>query len=384
MALDQQEKRTAKGQSGLATGMITVTPDGVDRWHVRNGDGVRHLVTRTETAQWWCDCEDFGFTCVKHNPELRCYHIEAVRLQDSAAQQAAQMKGETKNMTEPTTNCGWVKMFHPSGVQVTIPLPLESALPSASARAMFDSLTTLLQAGWLVNMPGLEDGERVDEIKHIVRRAKANEDGSETPVIDLYPDRANFRILGIYLNTEQDIQAFEQVAGVKLRDLPLYEGDNAIERGKGAKTDKYVIALKSPVKVVFKANPKWEGDEDKKHPKRIFVRWMTAQTSDPAANGSEAKPASAAPTTAAGNNNGNGHGKGDETTLPSGSPTLTLLEALEMTTPKGVKIGDAEMDLLVKISNFKPQGETPAQAKLRQAASVALTYKHAAQKATAS
>ena len=36
---------------------------------------------------------------------------------------------------------------------------------------------------------------------------------------------------------------------------------------------KYVVALKHPVKVVWKLNPRYEGDQDKKNPKRLFVRW---------------------------------------------------------------------------------------------------------------
>jgi hypothetical protein len=102
---------------------------------------------------------------------------------------------------------------------------------------------------------------------------KTNDDGSETPVIDLYPERANFRILVLYLNTEQDVRAFETACGVHLQDLPLYDGDNAIERGKGPKTDKYVTTPPQNAKAIFKANSKWEGDEDKKHTKRLFIRW---------------------------------------------------------------------------------------------------------------
>jgi len=96
--------------------------------------------------------------------------------------------------------------------------------------------------------------------------------------------RANFRILGVYLNAEQDVQAFETACGVRLKDLPLYEGGNSIERGKGTKTDKYVVTLPRPAKVVFKRNPRYEGEEDKKHSKRIFVRWhgMNGNSAPPA------------------------------------------------------------------------------------------------------
>ena len=45
--------------------------------------------------------------------------------------------------------------------------------------------------------------------------------------------------------------------------------------------EKYVVALKRPVKIVWKFNPRYEGENDKKNPKRLFVRWANgAQTSD--------------------------------------------------------------------------------------------------------
>ena len=128
-----------------------------------------------------------------------------------------------------------------------------------------------------------EEGEQAEDIGHVVRRVKGNDDGSETPVIDLYPERAKFRVLGVYLNTPQDVAAFEAAAGLRLADLPLYEGDNSIERGKGPKTDKYVVSLSRPARVVIKPNPRYEGPEDKTHPKRLFVRWLPAGAPEPAA-----------------------------------------------------------------------------------------------------
>jgi len=279
---------------------------------------------------------------------------------------------------ENETVCGWAKVYHPSGLQVTIPLPLENALTPASAKAMLDSVSTLLTAGFLVNAPGLEDGEKVETIVGVVRRAKANDDGSETPVIDLYPDRANFRILGIYLNNEQDIQAFEKAVGVKLRDLPLYEGDNAIERGKGQKTDKYVVAIKQPLKVVFKANPKWEGDEDKKHPKRVFLRWA-----------SQAVEASASPSTPA-SHNGNGNGNGNVSTPASAEALklaatkllqLTFDDALKVATPKGTPLSELDESQLTQIATLQKKDASDELKKLKAAAQIVLAARQNAVKA---
>ena len=171
--------------------------------------------------------------------------------------------------------CGWVKLYHPSGAQITIPLYMREPITQDMAVSLAGSVAQLLGAGFSVNAPGLEDGEFVEEIGFVVRRAKTNTDGTETPVIDLYPAQGHFRLIGKYLNNEDDIKLFEAACKVDLGKLPLYEGDNAIERGKNPKVDKYVVAVK-PFRVIWKLNPRYEGENDKKNSKRLFVRWDVA------------------------------------------------------------------------------------------------------------
>ena len=222
-----------------------------------------------------CTCPDnrrygaFGIEC-KHICGLHIYLEEG----GAPRQLKPFSKGEKRMNTENLVReCGWVKLFHPSSAQVTIPLFLDKPILVVEAQSLMASVNSLLQAGFSVDVPGLEDGEHVEEIGFMVRRSKANADGTETPVVDIYPSRGNFRLLGKYLNNEADIQAFETACSVNLNSMPLYEGDNSIERGKNTKLDKYVITLRHPVKVVWKLNPKYEGDQDKKNSKRLFVRW---------------------------------------------------------------------------------------------------------------
>ncbi len=318
----EQQKRTGKALAGLANGSLKVEQAGPDTWHVQNGDQAPYLVVRA-SARWACECSDWTGRC--RTAGLNCKHIEAVRLSPQPSQQqtltnSIQMKENHMEQTQQPNNilCAWTRLFHPSGVQVTVPLPLDSVLPVEACKAMLQSVTALLEAGWQANLSSLEDGERMEEIRHVVRRVKNNDDGSETPVIDLYPERANFRILGMYLNTPADVQTFESVCRVRLSELPLYEGDNAIERGKGPKTDKYVTTLPSPVKVVLKQNPRWQGEEDKKHPKRLFVRWLNVPGSGDTGSGDPppSQPSSSprpAPTKSGNGRGANGHNSNSQT-----------------------------------------------------------------------
>lgn len=277
--LAEQNKRTQKALAALHSGQFVMTPTGTGHWRVINGEGGPYTVTRHDAA-WACTCPDYTEHC--QSRDLHCKHIEGVRL-------ARPTRKDT--MDNDTIQSGWVRLYHPAGVQVTLPVVIDQLITTEAAKLMLLNVSNLLGAGWLVNAPGLEDGEKIEDIKHVVKRVKANDDGTETPVMDLYPDRANFRILGVYLNDEAALRAFEKVTQIKLADLPLYEGDNSIERGKGPKTDKYVTTLPRATKVIFKANPKWEGEDDKKHPKRLFVRW--GEVAPSAAPTIEATPAPA-------------------------------------------------------------------------------------------
>lgn len=172
-------------------------------------------------------------------------------------------------------NTGWVKLFHSSGAQVTIPLSLDNPITSEQATALNQSVTTLIAAGLSVSPESLELGEQIIDISAVVRRSKTEGDGSDTPVLDLYFPRGNFRWVSKYVNSPDDIAAFEAATGLKLSALPVFDG-NPIELGKKPKVDeRFVIHMKAPAKLVWKPNQRYEGPEDKKNPKRLFVRWAS-------------------------------------------------------------------------------------------------------------
>jgi hypothetical protein len=72
-----QEKRTAKALACLAAGSMQVRPTADNTWRVKNGDHDPHIVIRAD-GTWACDCPDWTGRC--RTNDLRCHHIEAVRL----------------------------------------------------------------------------------------------------------------------------------------------------------------------------------------------------------------------------------------------------------------------------------------------------------------
>ena len=183
---------------------------------------------------------------------------------------------------------GWIKLFHPAGggVQVTLPVP-PAPFTQTQAQAMFTNVGTLIAAGFMVNLPGLEEGEKREAVTHIVRRRKAEDGGSSVPVMDIYAG-GNFRVLSVYLDNDKPelVSEFVDLLGPLAR-FKVYPSNAPLERGKDTETDReYVVpVLDRGVNIVYKANPKYdEAEADRlkaenkayKVPKRIFVRFEGA------------------------------------------------------------------------------------------------------------
>jgi len=179
-------------------------------------------------------------------------------------------------LSPPESICGWVRLFHPAGVLVTLPVPVGTPISPAQAKDMLLSVSGLLAAGWQVSQQSLDEGETLERVTHLVRRVKFNEDASETPLLDVYTG-GNFRQVSVYLNTPEDRSVFEEISGMELNGLPLFEGDAPIERQRNPNRDRSYVVAVNRLAVVWKMNPRYEGAEDKKHPKRLFVRWHPAE-----------------------------------------------------------------------------------------------------------
>lgn len=135
----------------------------------------------------------------------------------------------------------------------------------------------LLSDGFAQNEPGLEAGENKELVGYVARRQKKNEDGTITPVIDVYsPHKAvKFKMISVYLNTPEEIAAFEQASGHKLASLPLVPGKAALDKGD-EETDTMIMAVTTQMHVIRKPNPRYDESSEDKKPKWLFVRWEAA------------------------------------------------------------------------------------------------------------
>lgn len=182
------------------------------------------------------------------------------------------MLSRESNTTQVT---GWIKLYHPSGAQVSLPVPLLARLTTQQALDVLGSVSEYINVGFLVNAPGLEDGELVEEVNAVARR----EAKDETPIIDFYSSNMKLlkKFMHVYLNAEQDVAAFEEATGLKVAALPAYDGALAIARDDN-KARKYIVNLPRSIRLVWKLSPKWEewkaaGGEGNEPHKRMLVRY---------------------------------------------------------------------------------------------------------------
>jgi len=73
-----QQQRTERAWQGLTGGLFTVQRIGPSQWSVKNGDKLPYAVELNDNL-WSCTCPDFQ----KVGPEIRCKHVEAVRIAET-------------------------------------------------------------------------------------------------------------------------------------------------------------------------------------------------------------------------------------------------------------------------------------------------------------
>lgn len=175
-------------------------------------------------------------------------------------------------------------MWTPDGTKINFTINLDAEFTDAHVAVASAAYTALKAAGLLPREPGLEDGEQSEPIACIVRR-EHYKDGKATPVLDLYSDSPQYRLhrfMVYYLNTPDDIAAFEAASGLVLAQMPLYDSEAPLERDKNPNKDaQYTRRPMHPLTVVYKINPAAKTETDGKRPKlRLFVRWQGGQATE--------------------------------------------------------------------------------------------------------
>jgi hypothetical protein len=192
-------------------------------------------------------------------------------------------------MTQDNSN-GWVKLFSPENALITIPLDPNDPISAQQAANLLTSVRNLITAGFSVLEHGLDEGELSLTASLVSRRTA----GDQTPIIDFFDAHPKIekKVIHTYLNTPEDVAAFEKASGLKLSDIPEWDGELAISK-TSAKAGKYIVKMRQPVKVIYTISQKWlewnsqEQKTSKEPMKKILQRYETVSSPAPLAEQSQ-------------------------------------------------------------------------------------------------
>ncbi|HVL14067.1 MAG TPA: hypothetical protein VM529_15970 [Gemmata sp.] len=180
---------------------------------------------------------------------------------------------------EEKVACGWVKLWHPAGVQVTLPV---TGLDD-NAADLFAHVDAYLAAGFTATPPGLASGEDFMLVDRIIRVSQADGRGGSTPTLHFYEVSNDYKSLTVYLDTMDQQLDFEHASGLAMADVKPFPGKAAPKFGDSPDSDQFFAKAKVPFRVVFKPNPKWNAEDEAKAkiapggiykvPRRLFVRY---------------------------------------------------------------------------------------------------------------
>lgn len=91
-----QVERTERAKSAIRAGQFQVTRAGPQQWTVKNGEKLPYAVC-LEGDTWVCTCMDYR----QRGPQIRCKHIEGVRLSEEAQSQNPQLNNKEQQMDQP-------------------------------------------------------------------------------------------------------------------------------------------------------------------------------------------------------------------------------------------------------------------------------------------
>lgn len=186
------------------------------------------------------------------------------------------------------------RLWSADGMQVTFSFPLPCQSPGdfsdADAQAVQKAIATGVRNGFFAAEPSKLEGEKLHTVWGVIRRGKVNDDGTETAIMDFYAENEKmvYAFFKHYLNKPEDVTAFEAATGMKINEIPLFDGSAALEKTAGT-FGKYIRLAPNKPRVALTPNPYYdanEQDKTKKKPQFKFGRWLASGETDPKQNSS--------------------------------------------------------------------------------------------------
>jgi hypothetical protein len=186
---------------------------------------------------------------------------------------------EPRGPDGPACNlCGWIKLWHPKGVLVTLPVPCPQSEGLVDYLYAFGAVNSAFAAGFLAQAPGLEEGELKEDVGWIVKAF--TKEGKTKLLLYAANDKLTWSFLVAYMDTDQQVAEFEYASKIKLDSLPDYIGQDKPQRGANKMVEKFFVQAPRPFTAIYKNNPKYReapaGEDSRsilEKTKHHFVRW---------------------------------------------------------------------------------------------------------------
>lgn len=194
-------------------------------------------------------------------------------------------------------NTIWIQLYTPGGAKLGVTLgfadgKFTETLPDV---ALIDAM--IAEKGYLVTQPGLEPGEDAIEIGYVCRYIKFDEknnrDVSHVAFYATHDGLVN-RWVHHYMDTSDDIAAFENATGLVLDKIPAWDGDtHPAKNAPKAIRAGAIVKLAKPIRIARETYTNKDGE-----PRHKLKRYVDTIGSS--------KPAPTQPSTPASGNAGNG------------------------------------------------------------------------------
>lgn len=177
-----------------------------------------------------------------------------------------------------------VSGFTADGFRVT--LSLEVGTDGRNA-ALESALETIRESGLVPTPPELPSEKDIATISHVMRREHRDKKSGElVPVIGFYTDneKLEYKFVHKYMDRVADIDEFEAFAGMKIGQIPMYDGENYPRR-----THPKVVKVAQPFRVVRGQRP-YHGNDPTIEYVNFLEAYLPAENSAPPAGKSASEP----------------------------------------------------------------------------------------------
>lgn len=160
-------------------------------------------------------------------------------------------------------NTVWIQLYTPGGAKlgVTIGFADGKFTETLPPVALIDAM--IAEGGYLLDAPGVEPGEDVESILYVCRKDHTDtKTGAIVPHIALYSENDNLQMrwLGIYLDTPDDVAAFELATGLQVDKLPIWNSDMHPKQRNDPKYRSVIVKLPKSIRVARETYQNKDGE----------------------------------------------------------------------------------------------------------------------------